>query len=88
MGVLTGHGALLMQAVSDPDTKQALARLICDKRGLTGGTSAFARCVMALQGRDRALSPVRAAPGRMRAGPRPALCMTLGDFTLTRCIDI
>lgn len=88
MGVLTKHGALLMQAAPDPDTRQALARLVCDKQGLNDGTSAFARCVMGLQGRDLALSPARAAKGRMRAGPRPALCMTLGDFTLTRCIDI
>lgn len=88
MGVLTEQGVLLMQAVPDLDTKQALARLLCDKQGLTGGTFAFARCVMRLRGRDRALSRARAAKGWMRAAPRPALCMTFGDFTLTRCIDI
>ncbi len=88
IGVLTEHGALLMQAAPDPDTKQALAQLICDKQGLNGGTPAFARCMMRLRDRDRALSRARVAKGRMRAGPRQALCMTLGDFTLTRCIDI
>ncbi|MEE8334227.1 MAG: hypothetical protein V3R85_10290 [Alphaproteobacteria bacterium] len=86
--ILTEYGALLMQAAPDPDTKHVLARLLCDKQGLKDGTHAFSRCVMRLHGRDRTLSRARAAQGWMRAGQGQSLCMTLGDFTLTRCIDI
>ncbi len=86
--VFTQHGAVLMQAAVDPDSKHAVARMLCGKRGLNDGTRDYARCVMNLHGRDRTLSRARAAKGRTRTGRRAQLCMAPGDFTLTRCIDI
>ena len=86
--VFTEHGAVLMQTAIDPVSKHAVARMLCGKQRLTDGTREFARCVMKLHGRDRALSRTRAAKGRARMGRRPTLCMAPGDFTLTRCFDI
>lgn len=86
--VFTENGAVLMQAASDPESKRAVARMLCSKRGLAEGTRNFARCVMQLHGRDRALSRARARQDRATIERRAQLCMMPGEFTLTRCYEI
>ena len=88
--VFTLYGAVLMQAAHDPLSKHAVARMLCAKLGLTDDTREFARCVMKLHGRDRALSRTRTRTpqGRGPAEPHATLCTAPGNFTLTRCFDI
>jgi len=84
----TEHGALVMQTAPDPDSKHAVALMLCGKRGLSEGTPPFARCVMELHGRDRALSRARRPASAAQSAPRGTLCLTPGEFTLTRCYEI
>lgn len=86
--VMTEQGALLMQAAPDPESKLALAKMLCSKQGFEEGSRPFARCVMELHGRDRALSRARAEQQRKEKVVRIPLCFGPGDFTLARCIEI
>jgi len=88
VNILTEHGALLMQAAPDPDSKRALARMLCVKQGLGEGTPVYARCVTDLYGRDRALSRARVEREGRGKVVRIPLCLGPGDFTLGRCYDI
>lgn len=86
--VFTENGAVLMQSAIDSDSKQAVAQMLCAKRGLQEDTREFARCVMALHARDRALSRARVRQDRAATDRRAQLCMIPGEFSLTHCHEI